>query len=105
MKESDSKLEDTLKPFQSDGIKDYEDMEVDEDVSSENWANKVNDTHTFKNSLVVSKGSTKRGFKIEDLPELDWSNSTKEIRCISFKMEMLQKDKISLYPVQEENSL
>ena len=63
-----------------------ENTDLDEEVNSEDHANRVRNSPVFKNTLIVSKGSPRKGFKVEDLPEVWWFESNKDARSVSFKV-------------------
>lgn len=55
-------------------IPKYEECDIDDETDSETKANSVYDSSAvlqIRNSLVLSKGSPKKGFKVENLPAVD----------------------------------
>ena len=86
MNENTDKTDTISKPYFPQSIPVLENTDLDEEVNSEDHANRVHKSPVFKNSLIISKGSPRKGFKVEDLPEVCWFGSSKEIRSISFKV-------------------
>ena len=48
-----------------------DEINFEDEVNDENRAHVVYSSPSFKNTLAISKGKPKKGFKIEDLPMLD----------------------------------
>ena len=71
------------------------DLEIDDEVSSEEKVNSVYDSPSFKNTLAISKGKPRKGFKVEDLPEENIFNCSKETRCVSFKIQVCKPQHMS----------
>ena len=65
-----------------------------DDVDIEKKANSVYDSPTFKNSLAISKGKPRQGFKIEDLPMLKFFEAPNELKCQSFKVKVCNPELI-----------
>ena len=86
MKQNIEKWEVSSKPTSTYTIPFPDNIDVDDEVWSEDHANVVRNSPVFKNTLAISKGSPRKGFKVEDLPEVSWFNSNKESRSVSFKV-------------------
>jgi hypothetical protein len=88
----------------SENIKKYlikmledEDWEVEDEFSCESKPNSVYDSSLIsqtKNSLLTAKGSPRKGFNVEDLPEGNSFATADQARSTSFKINLLPHDSI-----------
>lgn len=68
-----------------------DECDIDDEVSSETKANSVYDSSKIqqdRNKLVACKGSPRKGFKVEDLPEVESFSVDPEVRFNPFKLQL-----------------
>lgn len=81
-----------------------EEFDVEEDISSENKANSVYSSPTLKNNLVISKGSPRKGFRVEDLPSPEEFERDNEPRSTSFKVVLCKSEPLDYIRMTKTSS-